>query len=144
MERNINCRILEKTATVKNNFNKYEAFKTALNLDLIHIPTNCPDSEYSALELKFLQVRNGRVDKQDLGPVQTKDIADCIAEVSATLLGGTASDVIGLHDSRLQVGAQYGYNVGRERDFESFYKNTRRSPQSPTRSMGHRNQRKLS
>lgn len=142
-EKRINCRIIEKTATVKNNFNKYEAFKTAINLDLVHIPTNCPDSEYAKLELKFLQIRNGRVDKQDLGPVQTKDVADCIAEVTSTLLGGTASDIIGLHSSRMQFGAQAGYGIGRERDFESFYKNSRRSGVSPTRSMNHRNQRKI-
>lgn len=144
MEKGITCRIMEKTATAKNNFNKYEAFKTALNLDLVHIPQDCPDSEYSALELKFLQIKNGRVDKQDLGPVQTKDIADCIAEVTSTLLGGTAGDIIGLHNSRLQYGAQSGYGIGRERDFDSFYKNTKRSPISPARSMNYRNQRKMS
>jgi phage terminase large subunit-like protein len=143
MDKNITCRIIEKTATAKNNMNKYEAFKTALNLDLVHIPQDCTDSEYAKMELKFLQMRNGRVDKQDIGPIQTKDVADCIAEVTATLLGGTANDIIGLHNSRLQAGAQSGYGIGRRRDFESFYKDTARSPVSPTRSMGHRNQRKI-
>lgn len=141
MQKGINCRIIEKTATAKNNFNKYESFKTALNLDMVHIPNGCPDSEYSKMELKFLQVKNGRVDKQDIGPVQTKDIADCIAEVTSTLLGGTA-DIMGLHSSRLNFGAQYGYNIGRERDFESYYKDTKRSAASPSRSMDHRFKRK--
>lgn len=141
-KRNINCRIIEKTATAKVNMNKYEAFKTALNLDLVHIPEDCPDSDYSKLELKFLQIKNGRVDKQDIGPVQTKDIADCIAEVTSSLLGGSAADIVGLH-SRLQFGAQGGYSMGRERDFESYYKNNTRSQQSSSRSMNHRNKRKF-
>jgi hypothetical protein len=133
----INTRVIEKTATASANFNKYEAFKTAINLDLVHIPVDCPDSEYAKLELKFLQIRNGRVDKQDLGPVQTKDIADCIAEVTATLLGGSSAAVAGLK-SNLKFGSQGGYGIGRERTFDDYYRDNKRMPLMSSRSMDYR------
>ena len=38
------------------------------------------------LELKFLQEKNGKVDKQEIGPVQTKDLADAVMVVTTELL----------------------------------------------------------
>lgn len=137
MEKRINARVVEKTATAANNLKKYEAFKTALNLDLVHIPNDCPDSEYAKMELKFLQIRNGRVDKQDIGPVQTKDIADCIAEVASTLLGGS-SEVIAGFKSKLAFGSQGGYGVGRERTFDDYYRDNKRMPVISSRSIDYR------
>jgi hypothetical protein len=137
MQKRITTRVMEKTATAAMNFNKYEAFKTAINLNLVHIPVDCPDSEYAKMEMKFLQIRNGRVDKQDIGPIQTKDISDCIAEVTSTLLGGTSASVAALK-SGLSFGSQGGYGIGRERTFGDYYKDTRRMPNLPTRSMNHR------
>lgn len=137
MEKRINTRVIEKTATSAMNFNKYEAFKTALNLNLVHIPTDCPDSEYAKQELKFLQIRNGRVDKQDIGPIQTKDIADCIAEITSTLLGGNSAAVAALKSS-LSYGSQGGYGIGRERTFDDYYRDTKRMPSMPSRSMNYR------
>lgn len=137
MQKRINTRVIEKTATAAVNLNKYEAFKTAINLDLVHIPVDCPDSDYARMELKFLQIRNGRVDKQDIGPVQTKDIADCIAEVTSTILGGSSIVVSGLKHG-LQFGSQGGYGIGRERTFDDYYRNTKRMPAMPSRSMEYR------
>lgn len=37
-------------------------------------------------ELKFLVEKNGKVQKQSIGPVTTKDLADCVMEVSVRLL----------------------------------------------------------
>ena len=141
MERRITTRVIEKTATAAMNFNKYEALKTAINLGLVHIPTDCPDSEYAKMELKFLQIRNGRVDKQDIGPVQTKDVADCIAEITATLLGGTSAAVASLK-SNLQYGSMGGYGIGRERTFDDYYRDNKRMPIMSSRSMEYRRRSK--
>jgi hypothetical protein len=73
----------EKTATVKHNWERAENFKIALNQGWIHAPYY----EQAELELKFLQLKNGKVEKQDAGPVQTKDVADCLMEVVWTILG---------------------------------------------------------
>jgi hypothetical protein len=140
MAKRINTRVIEKTATAAANFNKYEAFKTAINLNLVHVPTDCPDSEYAKLEMKFLQVRNGRVDKQDIGPIQTKDISDCIAEITASLLGGSSAAIASLK-SGLQLGSQGGYGIGRDRSFSDYYKETRRIDVSPSRSIDYRKRR---
>lgn len=140
IENRINTRVIEKTATASANMNKYEALKTAINLNLVHIPTDCPDSEYSKLELKFLQIRNGRVDKQDIGPIQTKDIADCIAEVTSTILGGSSAAVASLK-SDLRFGSQGGYGIGRERTFDDYYKDNKRMPTMSSRSIDYRKRR---
>ena len=45
--------------------------------------------EHSSLleqELKFLSEKNGKVVKQDFGPVTTKDLADCVQVVTVDLL----------------------------------------------------------
>jgi len=123
-----NCRIHVVNATANVNWNRWEAFKTALNLGLVHIPPDCltkvgtPEefdhSEYSKQELKFLQkVATGqtfRVDKQDLGPIQTKDIADCIAEVTLKFLGSylEAFSTRSLGESHVVTGAEGGYPIG--------------------------------
>jgi len=141
MKNKISTRVIEKTATAVINMQKYESLKTAINLDLVHIPVDCPDSEYTKMEMKFLQIRNGRVDKQDLGPVQTKDISDCIAEVTSIILGGGPGIMAGLKTG-LKYGAPGGYGLGRDRSFEDYYKNAKKTGSGPTRSMDYRNRPK--
>ncbi len=88
--------VFEKTATVKHNFERAENFKIGLNQGWIHAPRY----EQAEKELRFLQLKNGKVEKQDSGPVTTKDVADCLFEVAETILGkqvnafinGTLSD----------------------------------------------------
>lgn len=75
--------VYEKTATAAHNWERAENFKVALNQGWIHAPYY----EQAELELKFLQLKNGKVVKQDAGPVQTKDVADCLMEVAWTVLG---------------------------------------------------------
>lgn len=106
-------RIGEVTATKAMNWNRWEVFKTALNLEYIHIPKNCPDSLYASQELKFLQEKGGRIEKQDIGPVQTKDIADCIAEVTYALLSTAIGSPIANLLNSPSFGAQGGYNIGK-------------------------------
>lgn len=110
-------RVFEVTATAENNWKRYETFKTAMNLQLVHVPPDCEDSLYAMDELKFLQVKStssrwSRVDKQTTGPVQTKDIADCICEVTAHLLGDAIAQRMGDLTQGIQSGAQGGYQIG--------------------------------
>ena len=120
-----NTHIAEVTATAAINWNRWEATKTAFNLGLVHLPPDCQDprtgfdhSEYAKLELKFLQeVQTGqtkRVDKQSMGPIQTKDVADCIAEVTIKFLGSYLGDLTGraFTEAQLTTGAEGGYQIG--------------------------------
>lgn len=79
--------IFEKTATNAHNWERAENFKIALNQGWIHAPYY----EQAELELKFLQLKNGKVVKQDAGPIQTKDVADCLMECVWTILGEQVS-----------------------------------------------------
>lgn len=84
-----NIRVLEKTFTVKENQDRFEKFKSALNLGLVHAyKDDFFDDGMSLLEqeLKFLQEKNGKVDKQEFGPVTTKDLADAVMVVVTDLL----------------------------------------------------------
>lgn len=79
--------ISEVTATSKLNWAKAENFKTALNQGWI----KAPYYEQADLELKFLRLTQTattmRVDKQETGPVTTKDVADAMFECVHALLG---------------------------------------------------------
>jgi hypothetical protein len=72
-------------------------------------------------ELKFLQqIATGgkfpRVEKQDIGPVQTKDMADCLCECVYTLIGNLYMTQMRqrLSDSAMAGGAQGGYGIGQQ------------------------------
>jgi hypothetical protein len=73
----------EKTATHANNWSRYEQFKAAINLELVH----APEYTQAQAELTFLQEANNKVEKQTSGPVQTKDVADSMCEVVSYLIG---------------------------------------------------------
>lgn len=88
-----NIRILEQTFTAQVNQDRFERFKSALNLGWIHAPHDGFAEDGNSLlelELKFLQekTRGSRivVDKQDIGPVQTKDLCDAALVVCTDLL----------------------------------------------------------
>lgn len=118
--RNIVCQVYEKTATNELNWKRWEVFKTALYQGLIHGP--CDESQFSIPtcqnELKFLQeIKTGgkysKVEKQDVGPVKTKDQADCASECVYSLIGNLmltrmrerlANSIVG--------GGQGGYGIG--------------------------------
>lgn len=80
--------IREITATEQVNARRAYNFKAALNLNLIHAPADFDYYDLAKNELKFLQEKGKRIVKQDIGPVTTKDIADCLMEVTDALLGG--------------------------------------------------------
>lgn len=75
--------VYEKTATRQHNWKRAEIFKTAVNMGWVHAPYY----EQAELELRFLQEKNGVVDKPDSGPVQTKDVADAMMECVMALIG---------------------------------------------------------
>lgn len=84
-----NIRVLEQTFTLKQNQDRCERFKSALNLGWVHSFRDSFAEEGQSLlelELKFLQEKNGRVDRQQIGPVQTKDLADAVMVVTTDLL----------------------------------------------------------
>ncbi len=74
------------------------------------------------LELKFLQEKNGRVDKQDIGPVQTKDLADAAMVVVTDLLHDSL-DKWWTAINRTSVGSTdtAGLRSGREQDRLTAY-----------------------
>jgi hypothetical protein len=57
--------------------------------------------------------KNPRVDKQDVGPVQTKDMADCIMEVTEKLIGNIVMRSMReeLSKNMLAPGALGGYTI---------------------------------
>lgn len=75
--------IEERTATAPLNWKMAETFKTALGLNLIHAPYH----EQAELEARFLQVKGNKVDHPTMGPVQTKDVWDAMANVVYALIG---------------------------------------------------------
>jgi hypothetical protein len=80
-----NVVVYERTATAALNWSTWETFKAALNMELVHAPVHAEAKD----ELRFVQKPEGKekVVPPESGPVQTKDIADCIAIATARLLG---------------------------------------------------------
>jgi hypothetical protein len=70
--------------------------KTALGLNLVHAPFN----EIANQEMTFLQDKNKRVDHPTSGPVQTKDVYDCLAATVYYLLGEQIQEYVGKALSR--------------------------------------------
>lgn len=82
-------RVVEETATEKSNWVRAEKFKSAINLGWLHSYADTMyDNGGSLLEMecKFLSESNGKVVKQDIGPVQTKDLYDSVSVVTTDLL----------------------------------------------------------
>jgi len=99
--------IREVVATEKLNFARADRFKTALNLGLVHAPADFPLLELAKNELKFLQQKGNRVIRQQVGPVTTKDIADCLMEVTDFLIGDFID--ISSFGEHMSMGAMGGY-----------------------------------
>ncbi len=105
--------------TAELNWKRWEVCKTSIYAKLVHAPNDTEDARWCAQELKFLQIQGGtskypRVDKQEIGPVQTKDCADCVAECVNTLIGNQISNRTRerLSTSAIYGGAEGGYGIG--------------------------------
>jgi hypothetical protein len=96
----------ERTATKELNWSRAEVFKTAINMGLVHAPYY----ELAETELSFLIDKGNKVvDHPDSGPVQTKDVADCMFEVVYYFLGKQIQKMLeALGQERIHGGLQGG------------------------------------
>jgi len=105
-------RVREVTFTEKENQARCEKFKGALNLGWLHAYSDGFFSDGGSLlemELKFLAEKNGKVVKQDVGPVTTKDLADAAMVVATDLLHEDLERYVA--GKNLAVGAYGSSNV---------------------------------
>lgn len=110
--RNIVCQVYMETATNEKNWKGWQTLKTAIYQGLVHAPMdeanwNNPTAQN---ELKFLQEmptggKFPKVEKQDIGPVRTKDQADCIRECVYSLIGNLMATRM---RERLATGGSFG------------------------------------
>ena len=73
--------VTEDLFTPSANMKRAERFKSALGMNWIHSFKDEYGKDGGCLledELRFLQEVNGKIKKQSVGPVQTKDLADCL------------------------------------------------------------------
>lgn len=117
----------EVTRTAPLNWRHYEMFKSAINMGWVHAPMMLPEidedgenkvnfaSSEAELELKFLEEKNGKVNHPTTGPVQTKDIADAMCEVTVQLIGKQMAQLLGMELDEIGVsgGAPLGTDPGR-------------------------------
>jgi hypothetical protein len=96
-----NVQVFEKTSTRQYDWQVKENSKAAINLDLVHAPYY----ERAELELRFLQLVNGRVDHPSSGPVQSKDIADAMMECIHVLIGEQVNNFLHSELSSFRPGA---------------------------------------
>jgi hypothetical protein len=118
-ERNISTQVRIISATAELNWKRWEILKTSIYAKLVHAPNDTEDARWCAQELKFLQIQGGtskypRVDRQEIGPCQTKDEADCVAECVNALIGNQISNRTRerLSTSSIYGGAEGGYGIG--------------------------------
>lgn len=137
-------RVFQKTADLQRNWNRAEVFRTVLYQNLVHAPKNTADCDYASMELKYLQeiktARVPRVEKQDQGPIQTKDVADCIMEVTEALIGSQFDQRDELGRMNIVMGLPGGYGIGRNtgralpQELTDWYHQNRVGEQGFTRS----------
>lgn len=109
--------VSERTANHALNWKTWETFKTALGLGLVHAPFY----DWANQELTFLQDLGGKVECPTAGPVQTKDVADCIAIVVYELIGAEMAAYIGESLSSLPLGAHPGIDpYAKQKEQEVF------------------------
>lgn len=140
-------------ASQRVNETRAKNFRTAINLGRVHAPhptTFNPGARINSIELaknelKFLQEKNGRVEKQSVGPIQTKDIADCMMTVVNTLIGDSISNMYGNLNMDPAFGLPGGYPVGNTNNFpelQNIYQGMRRPGAGHSLMRGHRKQRR--
>lgn len=110
--------------TEPKNFDRYEILKTALMQRRVKIPPgkDGTDPHLLKLELKFLKKdKRNKVEKQDSGPITTKDLADCLGVVVQSLLGDIRTEE-NFPKSELGLQTQHPSQfTGGSRSFDDFY-----------------------
>lgn len=111
--------VIEVPFSASANAKRCEIFKAALGLRWVHAPVDDFGVDDGCLlehELKFLHEKNGKVDCQSIGPVTTKDLADCVMVITEDLIGKQL-ERFRMRDQltqQMQVGAQGGYITSRD------------------------------
>jgi hypothetical protein len=138
--------VWEKTADAGKNRRRALNFRAALNLGRVHAPH--PDTyrggvknpiELARQELIRLQEKSGRVDKPSIGPIKTKDIADCIMEVTDALIGDTLHQNQPGLEGAIALGGSAGWSPvsGNTMQFPEFSSwMGKRTPQTPNPARG--------
>lgn len=116
-------RVAEVTFTEKENQRRCEQVKSAINLGWVSSYADTFGPDGSCLleqEMKYLSVRAGKVVKQDIGPITTKDLFDAYAVVVTDLLHaeldrqGTQHMATGVFGSSNPVTLRSGRTVSEE------------------------------
>jgi len=117
-------KVREEKFTKESNMRRAERFKSALGMNWVHSFRDVYGPNGSSLleqELKFLQEVNGRVKKQDIGPIRTEDLADCLMVIVDSLLEDNfvkleMRDKLG--QTQLLSGSQGGYHTRNASDMQ--------------------------
>jgi len=118
--------IREEKFSGQSNTRRAERFKSALGMDWVHSYRDTFGENGVSLlelELKFLQEVNGRVRKQDFGPVRTEDMSDCLMVCVDALLEDNFVKLEmrdRLSSTELYPGAQGGYHTRNAVDFSQL------------------------
>lgn len=138
-------RIAEKPGTPKRNRKRCDNFKAALYLGRVHAPSpkGHRSLELSRNELKFLVEKHGKVQRQEIGPVTTKDMADCIMECVDYLIGDHLSMYRDALDVNPRLGAEGGFGRRMGVSIGDFYRHRNKpgagfNPARGRRGRGHR------
>lgn len=134
--------VKEVTATRNRNWEQFEMFKTALYMGLVHIPDYYVDLAGAGIvnlpseEMKFLQLRNGRVDHQTAGAITSKDVVDCIVNVVCDLLDNQMRLIMGESATKVSGTAERGYSGNPEfrsakEQFNQLYSTSQRGKMRP-------------
>jgi hypothetical protein len=115
-------KVREEKFTKESNMRRAERFKSALGMNWVHCFRDIYGPNGTSLleqELKFLQEVNGRVKKQDIGPIRTEDLADCLMVIVDSLLEDNfvkleMRDKLG--KTKLLSGSQGGYHTRNAND----------------------------
>jgi len=124
--------VVEDTFTPTSNMRRAERFKSALGMGWVHAFKDDYGNEGSCLledELRFLQEVNGKIKKQDVGPVQTKDLADCLMVCVDQLLEDNFRRLETrerLGNTRLLTSSQGGYHTPMTMGVDESEKSTAR------------------
>jgi len=117
-------KVREEKFTKESNMRRAERFKSALGMNWVHSFRDVYGPNGTSLleqELKFLQEVNGRVKKQDIGPIRTEDLSDCLMVIVDSLLEDNfvkleMRDKLG--QTQLLSGSQGGYHTRNANDMQ--------------------------
>jgi len=118
--------IREEKFSLQSNMRRAERFKSALGMNWVHAYRDSYGPDGTCLleqELKFLQEINGRVRKQDFGPIRTEDLSDCLMVCVDGLLEDNFVKLEmrdRLKNTDLYSGSQGGYHTRNRMDMSQM------------------------